>query len=183
MTPGPGWIPRMPRRTCGCGPTSWPRVSGRVTGGVYPVRMCRRTVTQASTCLFPRGAPGCRPVPRRGPSHPMPSAVCRAASVVSRSTTSMSTATRVGFCGSVKVRMLVTPSGPKNSSRFGEASQWLVLDVVVGDHGGHGVSLVVFVAQGRLTADVVFREVPDRGARSQPARAQLGVIPGSDDRG
>ena len=21
MTPGPGWIPRMPRRTCGCGPT------------------------------------------------------------------------------------------------------------------------------------------------------------------
>ena len=52
--------------------TSWPRVSGRVTGGVYPLRMCCRAVTQAPTCLFPRGAPGCRPVPRRGPSLPMP---------------------------------------------------------------------------------------------------------------
>ncbi len=41
----------------------------------------------------------------------------------SMSATSMSTATRVGFCGSTNVRMLVTPRGPKNSSRFGEASQ------------------------------------------------------------
>jgi hypothetical protein len=35
----------------------------------------------------------------------------------------MSTATWVGFCGSTNVRMFVTPSGPKNSSRFGDASQ------------------------------------------------------------
>ena len=31
--------------------------------------------------------------------------------------------TRVGFSGSTNFRMLVTPRGPKNSSRFGEASQ------------------------------------------------------------
>src|SRR5438046_94463 len=44
----------------------------------------------------------------------------------SRSAMSMSTATRVGFCGSTNVRMFVTPSGPKNSSRFGDASQCFV---------------------------------------------------------
>ena len=49
--------------------------------------------------------------------------VCIAAMSASMSATSMDTATRVGFCGSMNVRMLVTPNGPKNSSRFGEASQ------------------------------------------------------------
>jgi hypothetical protein len=42
------------------------------------------------------------------------------------SATSMSTATRVEFCRSTNVRMVVTPSGPKTSSRFGDASQWSV---------------------------------------------------------
>src|SRR6476620_7490095 len=42
------------------------------------------------------------------------------------SATSMSTATWVRFCGLTKVRMFVTPSGPKTSSRLGEASQWSV---------------------------------------------------------
>ena len=45
-------------------------------------------------------------------------AVCIAAITASMSATSMSTATRVGFCGSTNVRIFVTPSGPKNSSRF-----------------------------------------------------------------
>ena len=35
-------------------------------------------------------------------------------------------ARRGRFCGSTNVRMFVTPSGPKNSSRFGDASQCLV---------------------------------------------------------
>jgi hypothetical protein len=37
-----------------------------------------------------------------------------------------------------------------------------VFDVVVADYGGHGVSLVVLLSEVGLTADVVFREVPDR---------------------
>ena len=37
--------------------------------------------------------------------------------------TSISTAARVGFCGSTNVRMLVMPRGPNNSLRLGEASQ------------------------------------------------------------
>jgi hypothetical protein len=36
--------------------------------------------------------------------------------------TSIRTPTRVGCSGSTNVRMLLTPSGPKNSSRFGDAS-------------------------------------------------------------
>ena len=44
------------------------------------------------------------------------------AMTASRSATSMMRPTRRGFCGSTNVRMLVTPSGPKNSSRFGEES-------------------------------------------------------------
>lgn len=38
------------------------------------------------------------------------------------SATSMSTATWAGFCGLTNVRMPVTPSGPKNSSRRDEVS-------------------------------------------------------------
>src|SRR6266542_6433859 len=49
-----------------------------------------------------------------------------AAMTASMSATSISTATRVRFVGSTNVRMLLTPRGPKNSSRFGEASQWSV---------------------------------------------------------
>jgi len=51
-----------------------------------------------------------------------PASVCIAAITASMSGTSISSPTRFGFCGSTKVRMPVTPSGPKNSSRFGEAS-------------------------------------------------------------
>jgi hypothetical protein len=46
-----------------------------------------------------------------------------AAMTASMSGTSMSRATRFRFVGSTNVRMFVTPSGPKNSSLFGEPSQ------------------------------------------------------------
>jgi hypothetical protein len=46
-----------------------------------------------------------------------------AAMTASMSATSITNPTRVGFSGSTDVRMLVTPRGPKNSSRFGEASR------------------------------------------------------------
>src|SRR5205809_5578999 len=46
-----------------------------------------------------------------------------AAMIAPMSGTSMSTATRVGFCGSTNVRMMVMPRGPTNSLRLGEASQ------------------------------------------------------------
>ena len=38
----------------------------------------------------------------------------------------MSTATRLGFCGSTNRRWLVIPRGSRSSLRFGEASQCLV---------------------------------------------------------
>ena len=49
--------------------------------------------------------------------------LCMRAFKASMSGTSMTTATRFGFCGSTKVRILVTPSGPNNSLRFGECNQ------------------------------------------------------------
>src|SRR5215207_1624239 len=62
----------------------------------------------------------------RTPSNAIASAassVSIAAMTASMSATSIRTPTRVGFSGSTKVRMFVTPSGPKTSSRFGDASQ------------------------------------------------------------
>jgi hypothetical protein len=49
--------------------------------------------------------------------------LCMTAFNASMSGTSITTATRFGFCGSTNVRMLVTPSGPNSSFRFGERSQ------------------------------------------------------------
>jgi hypothetical protein len=49
--------------------------------------------------------------------------LCMTAFNASMSGTSITTATRLGFCGSTNVRMLVTPSGPNSSCRFGERSQ------------------------------------------------------------
>ena len=45
--------------------------------------------------------------------------------------TSIITATRFGFCGSTKVRMLVIPSEPKSSLRLGELSQCLLSFVML----------------------------------------------------
>ena len=50
-------------------------------------------------------------------------ALCMTAFNASMSGTSITTATRFGFCGSTNVRMLVTPSDPNSSFRFGERSQ------------------------------------------------------------
>ena len=58
----------------------------------------------------------------------------------SLSATSMSPATRVGSCGSTKVRMFGDAHGARTSSRLGEASQWsLSLTLWVSDNGGHGL--------------------------------------------
>ena len=62
------------------------------------------------------------------PSYAMASAaafVCMAFIRASKSGTFIITPTRALFCGSTNVRILVTPSGPKNSRRLGEASQCL----------------------------------------------------------
>ena len=48
--------------------------------------------------------------------------LCMAAIKASISGTSIISATRFGFCGSTNVRMLVTPSGPNSSLRFGDVS-------------------------------------------------------------
>ena len=52
--------------------------------------------------------------------------LCISAATAAMSGTSIITATRVGSCGSTNVRMLVTPSGPKSSLRFGDVSQCFV---------------------------------------------------------
>lgn len=57
--------------------------------------------------------------------------LCIIADSLSISGTSIISATRFGFCGSTKVRMLVIPSAPNNSLRFGELSQCLVSFVML----------------------------------------------------
>ncbi|BAB49171.1 msl8611 [Mesorhizobium japonicum MAFF 303099] len=57
--------------------------------------------------------------------------LCISAAILSISGTSIITATRFGFCGSTKVRMLVIPSEPKSSLRLGELSQCLLSFVML----------------------------------------------------
>ena len=111
------------------------RLAGRrkhvATVSRVPTELMKR-----SSCASPRACPAERyastsstRVSARTPSCSIAAAapaVCIAAATASMSATSMSTATRVGFCGSTNVRMLVTPSGPKNSSRLVDASQCAV---------------------------------------------------------
>ena len=118
---GPGWSrPPRPRPLC-CQSTPESMPENRVPAGHASTSI---TMVSGST-----------------PSYSIASAapaVCIAAITASRSGMSISTATLVGLDGSTNVRMLVTPRGPKNSSRLGEAEPVVrVGDVMMGNYGGH----------------------------------------------
>ena len=88
----------------------------------------------------------------QAPSNAIASAapsVSIAAISASMSATSIRTPTRVGFSGSTRVRMFVTPSGPKTPPASVTRANGLGPDVVVAEHRRHGGSSQSWVDPAR----------------------------------
>src|SRR5580765_7883013 len=93
----------------------------------------------------------------------------------SMSATSIRIPTRVGFSGSTKVRMFVTPSGPKNSSRFGDASQW---SVSLTSWYPNTVGITVPLGRGLTPMTRLSHESRASGRTLAPGSPQLGIASG-----